>query len=476
MSAATSAASKRDAAPLLNLLSDVEHGLDRTERAVQRRIAASTYKGRPRNSSARENDPTQAYGGARAHHAPVGMPPRAGGAPWEPSWHAQSPAASKADHAGAGSRMRMRGGPRAILRTRTPSPSPNVGMGALPSSEERARLPTSPRKSIGAAASPQLRSSLANLKARLGSRGSSRGRAAAAAMSGAGATARLRRTASEPARLQSRAHTAPRPTPAPRRAPEPRRERIHTDHARDDSYAGAGAGGSNAQFDAALAAALASGNAFGPDGASAAPPQAAVCLHPCDLCGRKFNANALTKHRAVCGRVFKSKRSAFDSKMARLEGIAEKSKANVWDMKRAEGAGGGGGGGGRGSRRGVAASQGSRRGGARADERPAGKAVPKWKLQSAQFRAAMMAARGDAPEAATFGGGGGLGGMAGMAAIGQDAGLVPCPHCGRTFNEQAAERHIARCSQLGHGKRNTRGGLKAGAGRGAHNREAARRR
>ena len=57
-----------------------------------------------------------------------------------------------------------------------------------------------------------------------------------------------------------------------------------------------------------------------------------------------------------------------------------------------------------------------------------------------------------------------------------EAVLSPCPHCGRTFNEQAAERHIARCSQLGHGKRNTRGGLKAGAGRGAHNREAARRR
>jgi rubrerythrin len=25
------------------------------------------------------------------------------------------------------------------------------------------------------------------------------------------------------------------------------------------------------------------------------------------------------------------------------------------------------------------------------------------------------------------------------------AGLMPCPHCGRTFNETAAERHIPKC-------------------------------
>ena len=30
----------------------------------------------------------------------------------------------------------------------------------------------------------------------------------------------------------------------------------------------------------------------------------------------------------------------------------------------------------------------------------------------------------------------------------QDPSFVPCPHCGRTFNEKAAERHIPRCKDI----------------------------
>ncbi|GFR66247.1 zinc finger C2HC domain-containing protein 1C-like [Elysia marginata] len=30
----------------------------------------------------------------------------------------------------------------------------------------------------------------------------------------------------------------------------------------------------------------------------------------------------------------------------------------------------------------------------------------------------------------------------------QNPDLVPCPHCGRTFNETAAERHIPRCQAM----------------------------
>jgi rubrerythrin len=29
-----------------------------------------------------------------------------------------------------------------------------------------------------------------------------------------------------------------------------------------------------------------------------------------------------------------------------------------------------------------------------------------------------------------------------------DPSLVPCPHCGRSFNETAAERHIPKCSTI----------------------------
>ncbi|CAE7884371.1 Zc2hc1c, partial [Symbiodinium sp. KB8] len=66
-----------------------------------------------------------------------------------------------------------------------------------------------------------------------------------------------------------------------------------------------------------------------------------------------------------------------------------------------------------------------------------------WKAKSEQLRAAMKANRM----------------MAAAKARGQDIAtldlpsvpdvgsqdLVPCPHCGRTFNETAAERHIPRC-------------------------------
>lgn len=67
---------------------------------------------------------------------------------------------------------------------------------------------------------------------------------------------------------------------------------------------------------------------------------------------------------------------------------------------------------------------------------------PKWKQQSLQFREAMRAAR-----------------MYGQAAAkgedlpppvmsAPDPSLVPCPHCGRRFNEKAAERHIPQCQNI----------------------------
>ena len=54
----------------------------------------------------------------------------------------------------------------------------------------------------------------------------------------------------------------------------------------------------------------------------------------------------------------------------------------------------------------------------------------KWKEQSSQFREAMKAARGGKPAPAVV-----------------DSSLIPCKHCGRTFNEKAAERHIPFCAK-----------------------------
>ncbi|CAI2365733.1 unnamed protein product [Moneuplotes crassus] len=53
----------------------------------------------------------------------------------------------------------------------------------------------------------------------------------------------------------------------------------------------------------------------------------------------------------------------------------------------------------------------------------------KWRSESEQFRAVMKAARTGKPMEVQI----------------VDDGLVPCPHCKRTFNEHAAKRHIEDC-------------------------------
>ena len=81
----------------------------------------------------------------------------------------------------------------------------------------------------------------------------------------------------------------------------------------------------------------------------------------------------------------------------------------------------------------------------------------RWRVQSEEFRAAMRAARGGGRRGGggysgysgggysgydddTGGGGGGYGGGGGSV-----TGLLPCPHCTRTFSQAAWERHVPRC-------------------------------
>jgi len=95
-------------------------------------------------------------------------------------------------------------------------------------------------------------------------------------------------------------------------------------------------------------------------------------LHQCDECDRKFRREAFIKHVKICKKVFVEKRKTFDSKKARLtdeqQQLAQKQewndqsnikiKSNI--SKKPQGY----------------------------DEKPL-KKIPKWKMQSEQFRKAL---------------------------------------------------------------------------------------
>ena len=153
-------------------------------------------------------------------------------------------------------------------------------------------------------------------------------------------------------------------------------------------------------------------------------------LQECPDCGRKFNPDALEKHTRVCKKVCVSKRKVFDSK----------------EQREVEGAP-------------AAAPSRAPHGGKRIN--PAippkgskeGKAS-KWKMQSEQFRANLRSAKlaeegGEAYEQAA---------KQATAYNAQD--LTPCPHCGRTFNDEAANRHIPICARKAKEAQFKKGGRK----------------
>ena len=128
----------------------------------------------------------------------------------------------------------------------------------------------------------------------------------------------------------------------------------------------------------------------------------------CSNCGRCFRESILNRHETACAKASK-KRQAFDMAKQRADGVD-----GLQDAQRTA---------------------------ARAAKRNPGKAqpqaaIPKWKLQHMQFQQAMHAAHGDA--------GGGYGGPAHFEEPADDR--VPCPHCGRKFARDTAERHIPKCT------------------------------
>ncbi len=155
-----------------------------------------------------------------------------------------------------------------------------------------------------------------------------------------------------------------------------------------------------------------------------------VPTEECPDCGRKFIPSAFAKHVKICAKVFMQKRKKFDSTKQRLQGegvdpelkkVYEKSKKQ--EMKA--------------QKMGAAPKK--------HEEQPVGGAgggESKWKQQSSAFREAMKAAReyakakerGEEPPPPMI--------------SAPDPSLIPCPNCGRRFNEMAANRHIPQCKNI----------------------------
>eukprot|EP01041_Mallomonas_annulata_P008722 gene8722-18034_t len=190
-------------------------------------------------------------------------------------------------------------------------------------------------------------------------------------------------------------------------------------------------------------------------------------LLPCKECGRTFNSISLKKHMKICRKVFKQTRKPFDSTKARTQGTelaqfqpsnrrgaagSYKSKTTTSTL----------------STSGMGTGTGSGRGPIRSDPREVNGGMPKWKAQSLAFRAAIQ----DGEEAG-MGLGLGLGPDMGPKGLGMGAVLLdtelvlgqrkgPLPGQwrlrllllptlilrGRSFSEQAGERHVPQCKTI----------------------------
>lgn len=143
-------------------------------------------------------------------------------------------------------------------------------------------------------------------------------------------------------------------------------------------------------------------------------PEEDIVLVKCpEGCGKTFRPDVVKKHAKICKKVFQKKRKAFNVADHRQPEELKELKVNNGRKKKPQG---------------------------KEPPKPKAKegAVPKWKLQSAMLRNGIRAAKGldtkntkDAEVAQKY----------------EDEQMVRCQFCNRTFNDQAAKRHIAFCEK-----------------------------
>lgn len=150
----------------------------------------------------------------------------------------------------------------------------------------------------------------------------------------------------------------------------------------------------------------------------------------CPDCGRKFNESAFARHVKICKKVFVEKRKTFDSskhRVAEAEQLKLMKKAKEEERRKA---------------RQTAMQKGRQQAGKGNDDVIVQEKIPKWKADREQFLAAIKAGKAFSKAQAEGKP------LPPMEPSGPDPTLTPCPHCGRRFNEKAAERHIPQCQNI----------------------------
>ena len=143
-----------------------------------------------------------------------------------------------------------------------------------------------------------------------------------------------------------------------------------------------------------------------------------VKLAPCNICGRKFAVDRLAKHTKAC-KIASKKRKAFDETLMRAGDDQEMLQKAKEAKKLLE----------------IEKKQKEKQAAQKNKGFPAN-AKKDWQKESEAFRAQIKAARG-----------GKISDQDKMVIEEvAKAGMVDCVHCGRSFGQKAAERHIPVCA------------------------------
>ncbi|XP_016991924.1 uncharacterized protein LOC108053717 [Drosophila rhopaloa] len=156
---------------------------------------------------------------------------------------------------------------------------------------------------------------------------------------------------------------------------------------------------------------------------STAPEGTALCR----FCGRHFNTDRLQKHEAVCQRMVSTKRKIFDASKQRVVGT----EAESFNKKS------------KGNR-----SKSTYTSAAQQKGLTTGVKKNNWRQKHEEFIQSIRAAKQVQLHLAR---GGKLSDLP-PPPPSENPDYIQCPHCGRRFNQQAAERHIPKCVNMVHNK------------------------